>query len=632
MLTSQIPSGNFFEEQRVFIGVIDMSERGKRAAVTEDASAAPQIRLEQELNRGALVPASPVERYLKRKAEVTAEDHGEFEEYLKEKARREPPDGVPAERPSPGQRKAKLNRRSALKLVAGTAVAGEAAALGYSLAKGSLSDQGFKHAGDRYTEAQRHNIVRELTDSKADIGGRGLGKWIALLPTKLGGGTYALDLNTNRVLASIWYWTYGDYNPISHHLCAFPSADPYRSFEFVNSTQGGKNCLIYGIPTNIKTPDPGFNIYRVRYDGAQMELLENVSETTGLGLGVHVTINPKDAQSYFVTDGQKDIAACFDRTSSRVIAALRFDWQSNTPSNLRDCWQKGGVLKISKIYPDPTTGKFDYRGTKGQKIEWEMVPMGELFVEEGTIPGDSPQTLTGADGTIWHPSGRWAATVVRLCGGIAILDAESNFDPVAFVQFNKDSPDQYKVVRVDDDHWEVTFDRVFSPGHEIGFSPDGKFLCMMNNLRENNCGVFDSSDPDPTKWKKIAHIEDPLWRGKYPNPFHMVFSIDGSKLYLSVLHPSPAASGVMVVDTATWTIRKEIQGIGPDLQTPAITYDGKFVLVPFSGFQRLSSGVAVIDTEKDELIGILPSNGGHHDCVIIPTRLEHMKHTRSCTL
>ena len=56
-------------------------------------------------------------------------------------------------------------------------------------------------------------------------------------------------------------------------------------------------------------------------------------------------------------------------------------------------------------------------------------------------------TLTGADGTIWHPTGRWAATVIRLCGGIAILDAENNFDPVAFLQFNKDSPDQYPVRR-----------------------------------------------------------------------------------------------------------------------------------------------------------------------------------------
>jgi hypothetical protein len=88
----------------------------------------------------------------------------------------------------------------------------------------------------------------------------------------------------------------------------------------------------------------------------------------------------------------------------------------------------------------------------------------------------------------------------------------------------------------------------------------------------------------------------------------------------------------MVVDTRTWTILKEIQGIGPDLQTPAITYDGKYVLTPFSGFQRQSSGIAIIDTSTDTLVGILPSNGGHHDCVIIPTKLEHMKHTRSCTL
>ena len=200
-----------------------------------------------------------------------------------------------------------------------------------------MSNQGAKHGGDRYTEAQRHNIDRQLVDSRADLNGRGLGKWVALLPTKMGGGTYALDLNTNRVLASIWYWNYGDFNPISHHLCAFPSADPYRSFEFVNSTQGGQNSLIYGIPTAVtaETAPPGTNIYRVRYDGTQMQLVENVSETTGLGLGVHVTVNPKDAQSYFVTDGQKDIAACFDRTTCRVMAALRFDWTPNV-RELRD--------------------------------------------------------------------------------------------------------------------------------------------------------------------------------------------------------------------------------------------------------------------------------------------------------
>ena len=578
-----------------------------------------------------------VDAFLARRAEVERTDHEEFQEYLREKQAHARAAQAEA-KPSVAKPSVRVTRRGMIKAAAGTAIVGETAALGYNAiqsgALGALGiggEKSFSPGGAVVAEAQRAPISRELIDSKSGVGGRSLGKWIALLPTKLGGGCYALDLNTNRVLASVWYWNYGDYNPIAHHLCAFPSADPYNGFEFINSTQGGKNCLIYGIPTNITQPAPGFNIYRVRYDGAQMQVLENVSETTGLGLGVHVTVNPKDAQSYFVTDGQKDIAACFDRTTSQVKAALKYDWKPNS-RELSRAWQDGGTLKIAKIHPDPVTGKYDYLGTKGQKIEWEMVPMGELFVEEGTLPGDDPFALSGADGTIWHPTGRWAATVVRLCGGIAILDAEHNFEPVAFLQFNKDSQDQYDVVKMAEDHWEVTFDKIHSPGHEIGFSPDGRFLCMMNNLRENNCSVFSTADPDPRKWRKIAHVEDPLWRGKYPNPFHMVFSLDSKKLYLSVLHPSPAASGVMVVDTDSWTIRKEIQGIGPDLQTPALTYDGKYVLVPFSGFQRLSSGIAVIETATDTLIGILPSAGGHHDCVIVPTELAHMKHTRSCTL
>ncbi len=576
---------------------------------------------------------TPEARFLQRKAEVTQQDHAEFLEYQKEKAQRAEmaASAVVAAPVQEQPRTRRLNRRNFLTVVATTAAVGEAAALGYAIKNQDIPAHGLKHAGDSYTEPQRHDIERELINPRADVGGRGFGNWVLLMPTKLGGATYAVNLNTGRCLGFVAYWTYGDFNPISHHLCAFPSADPTSGFEFVNSTQGGKNCLIYGIPTNIEAPAEGFNIYRVRYDGAQMEVIENVAETTGLGLGVHVTIDPKTAERYFVTDGQKDIAACFDRRTSRVISALKFDWEPND-HNLAMAWRNGGVLKISRIHPDSRTGKYDYLGTKGQKIEWEMVPMGELFVEEGTLPGDDVLHLCGADGTIWHPSGRWASTVVRLCGGQVILDAENNFNPVAFLQFNKDLPNQYPVTQIDADHWQVRFDKIFSPGHEVGFSPDGRFLCMMNNLRENNCSVFDSSDPDPRNWKKIAHIEDPLWRGKYPNPFHMVFSMDSSKLYLSILHPAPARSGIMVVDTNTWTIKKEIQGIGPDMQTLAVTYDGKYVVGVFSGFQRLESGIVFIDANTDELVGIWPSNGGHHDCVIIPTELEHMKHTRSCTL
>jgi len=604
----------------------------ERPTKLREASHLPNLPQAARKNGGDVPDNSlgPVQNFLKRKEEVTQRDHDDFSAYVQEKSARDQQQKAPIE--APRREASRVNRRSMLKLVAGTAVGAEAAAYGYQMVTGEdIPAHGVMHSGATSTEAQRHHIERELINPLADISGRHFGNWVLLMPTKLGGGTYAVNLNTGRTLAWISYWNYGDYNPISHHLCAFPSADPTKGFEWINSTQGGKNSLIYGIPTNIEAPAEGFNIYRVRFDGAQMELMENVSETTGLGLGVHVTVDPKSADRYFVTDGQKDIAACFERRTSRVIAALKYDWVPNV-RNLADGWQKGGVLKISRIYPDAKTGKYDYLGTKGQKIEWEMVPMGELFVEEGTIPGDDVHGLTGADGTIWHPTGRWASTVIRLCGGQIILDAEKNFEPAAFLQFNKDAPNQYPVTQIDADHWEVKFDRIFSPGHEVGFSPDGRFLCMMNNLRENNCSVFDSSDPDPRNWRKIAHIEDPLWRGKYPNPFHMVFSLDSSKLYLSILHPAPATSGVMVVDTNTWTIKKEIQGIGPDMQTLAITYDGKYVVGVFSGFQRLSSGIAFIDAETDELVGIWPSNGGHHDCVIVPTTLEHMKHTRSCTL
>jgi thiocyanate desulfurase len=197
-----------------------------RQPIEADKLVSPELAMEQ--SGRALTAREQVESYLRRKTAVTEADHRAFQDYVNRKAETPPvavtePAPPPHEPPSPSR----FNRRNLLKVVAGTAVAGEAAAVAYPLVTGgSVSDQGAKHAGDRYTEAQRHNIERTLIASRSDVGGRGLGKWIALLPTKLDGGTYALDLNTNRVLSSIWYWTYGDFNPISHHLCAFPSADP----------------------------------------------------------------------------------------------------------------------------------------------------------------------------------------------------------------------------------------------------------------------------------------------------------------------------------------------------------------------------------------------------------------------
>ena len=567
---------------------------------------------------------------VRRRAEVDAKDHEEFQGYLAEKKEADARKKAAA---APTKSRG-VSRRTMFNVAVGTAVAAEAGVLGYNaLSGGSVSDHGIRHAGANYTEAQRHNIVREVVDNRADIRGQSLGNWVALLPTKMGGGTYAIDLNSNRVLGSIWYWNYGDYNPISHHLCAFPSADPLHGFEFVNSTQGGQNSLIYGMNTAVtaETAPEGTNIYRVRYNGTQMELIENVSESTGLGLGVHVTVNPKDAQSYFVTDGQKDIAACFDRTTSKVKAGLRFDWTPNV-ADLREAWIKGGTLTIKQHLSRSEDRPVRLQGHQGQQdrlgngADGRAVRRGGLAARRRPVVADRRRRHDLASR---GPLGGHRRAAVRRhrhprsreelrAGGLPAVQ-QGLAGPVSGQKLDKDT-------------WKVVFDKIHSPGHEIGFSPDGKFLVMMNNLRENNCSIFNCADPDPRNWRKVAHVEDPLWRGKYPNPFHMVFSIDSSKLYLTILHPSPAFSGIMVVDTKTWTIIKEIQGIGPDLQTPALTYDGKYLITPFSGFQRQQSGISVIDTSTDTLIGILPSNGGHHDCVIIPTKLEHMKHTRSCTL
>jgi hypothetical protein len=57
------------------------------------------------------------------------------------------------------------------------------------------------------------------------------------------------------------------------------------------------NSLIYGMPKSVTDLPPGFNMYRIRYNADVLELEEDIAETTGLGLGVHITIRPSDAKS-----------------------------------------------------------------------------------------------------------------------------------------------------------------------------------------------------------------------------------------------------------------------------------------------------------------------------------------------
>jgi len=520
-----------------------------------------------------------------------------------------------------------MNRRELLKL-AGAGVAGAALY------------KGMEHFGAWPTLAQ--TPARVVDAGKLNEAHQSLGKWIYLAPQKLGGGTHAVDLATAKTLAWISYWNYGDTCPISHHLAAYPSDDPYKGFEFVNSTQGGENVLIYGIPTRIKQMGildrygQGNHIYRVRFDGQQMELVEDVADSTGIGLGVHTTIYP-DASGFAGADGQKDICAFFDRAKgtekTKVLMAFRGDWTPTNTASLERCWIDGGTLRLRRLTEPRETGKYEYEGTNGNKINWEMAPMSELLVERGQIPGAAPQTLTGLDAVVHHPGNRWSALILRMPAAALIIDRQS-WEPVTCLDMPEGSPGNLPVRKVSTgpDVWEVKFEDVKCPAHEAGFSPDGKTFTMMNNLRQNNMPVFDTSHADPRQWRKVTYVKDPQWVGQFPSPFHLAFSIDGSKMFVSVLYPKPASSAVAVVDTKTWRIVKKFEDIGPDCQTMSVTYDGKYVLQIFSGFQRLSSGVFIFTQDTLEPVGFLPNFGGHHDCVIVPNRVEQLKNSRCTTL
>ncbi|KAF8073208.1 hypothetical protein HT031_000869 [Scenedesmus sp. PABB004] len=465
---------------------------------------------------------------------------------------------------------------------------------------------------------------------KMYVGGVNLGKGVIAMPQKLGGGVTLTDLETGRTLASLWYSNYGDYGAIPHHIISFPSENPYNEFELLNSCQGGLNTHLYNLPNVDPHPPASTNIYRLRYDGNTLMIAENVSDSTGLGLGVHTTINPKDAKSYAVSDGQKDVWALFDRATTEVRCAFRYDWQGNTPQDLANNWKRGGVMTITRIYADPTTGKYDLLGAKGNKIDVELAPMAEGELEKGRIPGASPATTVAADGFVFHPGGRWGAEIIRMLGGAVVHDLDApDCAPLTFISFNVDTPDQAPVVQTSNDTWTVRLDYVGSPGHELGWTPDGKSFLMMNNLRENSVGLVDSTAADPRKWVKRGVIKDPLWRGEYPNPFHMAFSHDSKKAYFVVLRPPPQRSNLMVVDMVSFHIIKEIQGITPDMQSAVTTMDGKYLLIVTAGFQRFASGVFVLDIERDEPLGFFPAPGGHHDIALVPTTVADMKYTRA---
>ena len=111
----------------------------ERPTKLREASHLPNLSQDARKNGGDMTDNSrgPVQNFLKRKEEVTQRDHDDFSAYVQEKSARDQQQKAPIE--APRREASRVNRRSMLKLVAGTAAGAEAAAYGYQTVTGGTS-------------------------------------------------------------------------------------------------------------------------------------------------------------------------------------------------------------------------------------------------------------------------------------------------------------------------------------------------------------------------------------------------------------------------------------------------------------------------------------------------------------
>jgi hypothetical protein len=198
------------------------------------------------------------------------------------------------------------------------------------------------------------------------------------------------------------------------------------------------------------------------------------------------------------------------------------------------------------------------------------------------------------------------------------------------------------------DIWRIKFTRIAAL-HQAGFDPTGRFLLAANKyLRDPTRGweglyhdlaviKLELGPPWTVEHLKKDiehHIKEPgavkyIDFGEY-EAFHIGFTPDGRKVYIAAWAPPPRVNKVAVIDAKEWRIIKWID-IGPDVHTVQVTYDGRWAVVVYSGYQKTRSGIAVIDTSRDEIVARLNSPYGHHDHVIVPRNLQDLRTSRSTT-
>ena len=257
-----------------------------------------------------------------------------------------------------------------------------------------------------------------------------------------------------------------------------PVRVPERRFtlvQFISSTQGGKNSLIWH-PT-LQNPLRASASIACATTARRWNYWKTCPKPPASGWAF-TTINPKDAQSYFVTDRRRTSPPA-STAIRQVIAALKYDWVSTRPAC--QVLAEGQHLKISKSTPTRRPASTITSAPRGRRSSGKWYRWANCSSRKAR----SQATILTASPARMVPSGierAWAATVIASAAASS-FDAEKNFAPVAFVSSARIAGLSISVQRSTTTTGKSRSTR-FSQGHEIRFSPGGRFLCMMNNLRE----------------------------------------------------------------------------------------------------------------------------------------------------
>lgn len=412
-------------------------------------------------------------------------------------------------------------------------------------------------------------VVEEQPVEEAAFKQSDLSPWVAAYSSRPGRETRVVDLGTGRVIGRVNF-AENDSKCKPHHFTSIRTDTPHAGFYGIQTCRSSSETFILEYAPN----DPNNPAM-----GGEFRIKENLMEKYGIPSNHHAVMSP-DGSMWAIADDQHDVLSFIStKEPYEPVRVYHWRWDDETKTSTP-----------VEIKPGPD-GKYD-------------------------IP--KPEAKFGAhrnDYGTWTADGRWFIEGTRNIGVFWAIDGKT-LDIVHAINTGKggtaepvDPSDLSKGVRVE----KVT------TNHGAGVTNDSKYL-LVNDLRDNSTIFFDITDTDPRNWKEHKRIAWPT-EDKKVNPYHMNFSVDGSKAFISMRSYDVYKAGtgaIGVVDLNTLDILKVIET--PGFIEPhgiAVTPDNKFFIQAFSGWDTTNGGHVVFDMETLEPVLAMPTSVAAHEFVII---------------